>query len=124
MLIKSYLSKGTRERKDYRNKKKLETFYSRYSIREIGTLYGVSGNAIWKWLKKFGIEAKIQNREPLKMIQDLRGTGLSSENIAQITGIHVSQIYRIKRGDSKCPQSSTLRKLTKLHNKVVGKNRS
>jgi len=126
------LSKGTsevRERKDflkqgYRNKDKLRALYTRYSIREIGTLYGVSGNAIWNWLKKFGIEATAEDKRALKMIQDLRGMGLSYEDIAQITGIHVSQIYRIKRGDSKYPQSSTVRKLTKLHNRVRRSSKS
>ena len=115
-----------RERKDYpkrkqgyRNKEKLKALYSQYSIREIGALYGISGNAVWKWLKKFGIEAKAQNEEPQKTIQDLGNLGLSYADIAQITGIHVSQIYRIKRGDSKCPQSSTIRKLAKVNDKIA-----
>ncbi len=113
-----YPRKESKLRKDYRDKERLKALYARYSIREIGTLYGVSGNAIWKWLKKFGIEARVGDSQPLKMIQDLRYAGLSSENIALVTGVAVSQVYKIKKGDIKCPQSSTVRKLIKLHNKV------
>ena len=113
-----YPRKESKLRKDYRDKKRLEALYARYSIREIGTLYNISGNAIWKWLKKFGIEAKVEDSQPLEMIQDLRYAGLSSENIALVTGVGVSQVYKIKKGDIKCPQSLTLRRLTKLHNKV------
>ena len=110
-----------RVKKDYRNKEKLTALRSQYSIREIGVLYGVSGNAIWLWLKKFGIEAKAENEglsQSQKMIQDLGDLGLSPKEIAQLTGIHVSQIYRIKRGDNKCPQSSTIRKLAKVNDKI------
>jgi len=109
-------------KRDFRDEEKLRTLYTEYSIREIGALYGVSGNAIWLWLKRFGIEATVAGREDkrvLAMIEDLRRTGLSYADIAQITGIHVAQIYRIKRGDTRCPQSSTVRKLTKLHNKLA-----
>lgn len=107
-----------RKARDYRNKGKLKALYGSYSIREIASLYGVSGNAIWEWLKRFGIEARVEDRRALEMIQDLKKVGLSFAGIAQLTGIHVSQVYRIKRGYNKRPNFSTVRKFTKLHNKV------
>ena len=107
-----------RTKKDYRNKKRLEALFRRYSLREIGTLYGVSHNAIWKWQRRFKIEATVEDKRALEMIQDLKNVGLSYGNIAQITSIGLAQIYKIKNNKSRRPDFQTVRELKKLHRKV------